>query len=189
MEIWNRLILVLDKFFLRWIFPPICIHCHDVLDQNCYFCQGCLQLVDHCFLYREDPRLCKRLQGKSLCIAFETLGPLYALSCESHPRSKKLFAEFVKLVYLQSPVFKCNGIIYCDSTINFRAIAYIAKVVGKGLSLPVYKLSKVPKNISRPLLLCWQLPDEKEIKQLETTLRRKSIRGAMDILVLFDQFN
>lgn len=188
MEIWNRLILVLDKFFLRWIFPPICIHCDDVLDQNGYFCQACLQLVDHCFLYKKDPSLCKRLQGKSLCIAFEYIGPLHALSCQSHARPKKLFAEFVKLVYLQSFVYRCNGIIYCDSRINFQGIAYIAKVLGKGLSLPVYKLSKVKKNISHPLLLCWQVPDEKEIKQLEITLRRKSI-SAIDILILFDQFS
>lgn len=188
METWSRLILVLDKFFLRWIFPPICIHCHDVLEQNCYFCQGCLELIDHCFLYREDRRLCKRLRGKSLCIAFDTLGPLYALSCESHPRHKKLFAEFVKLVYLQSHVFRCDGIIYCDTGINFQAIAYIAKTVGTGLSIPVYKLSKVQKNISHPLLLCWQLPNENAIKQLELTLLRKEIND-INILILFDQFS
>lgn len=60
--------------------------------------------------------------------------------------------------------------------------------MGKGLSLPVYQLSKIRKNISDPLLLCWQLPNEKEIKQLELTLLQKSI-PPMDILILFDQFS
>lgn len=60
--------------------------------------------------------------------------------------------------------------------------------MGKGLCLPVYPLSKIRKNISDPLLLCWQLPNEKEIKQLEITLLQKSI-PAMDILILFDQFS
>lgn len=188
MEIWNRLILVLDKFFFRWIFPPVCIHCHDLLEQNCYFCQGCLELIQDCFLCREDLKLCKRLRGKSLCIAFDTLGPLYALSCESHIRYKKLFAEFVKLVYLQSCAFKCNGIIYCDTGINLEATTHIAKAVGEALSIPIFKLSKVQKNISDPLLLCWQLPNEVAIKQLELTLMRKTI-SAMNILILFDQFS
>ena len=159
-----------------------------IRDRNGYFCEGCLELIDHCLLYKEDRRLCKRLRGKLLSIAFDTLGPLYALSREPHPRYKKLFADFVKLAYLQSNLFGCDGIIYCDRGTNFQSIAYIAKVVGKGLSLPIYKLSKVQKKFSYPLLLYWQVPNEKEIKQLERILIQKRIE-ALNVLVLFDQRN
>lgn len=188
MAIWNRLISVLDKTILKWVFPPICIHCRDPLDQNRYFCRWCLELIDNCFLYREDIRLCQHLRGKSLCIAFENMGPLYTLARESHPIYKKLFIEFVKLAYLQSSVFGCDGIIYCDRGIQFRSIAYIAKEVGLALSLPVYKTQKIQKKLVLPLLLYWQPPSEKEIKKLEKRLSQKSI-GNMNILILFDRFN
>lgn len=187
MVIWNHLISVLDKTILKWVFPAICIHCNDPLDQNSYFCRWCLELIDNCFLYREDIQLCQHLRGKSLCIAFENMGPLYTLARESHPIYKKLFIEFVKLAYLQSSVFGCDGIIYSDRGVNFRSIAYIAKEVGLSLSLPVYKTQKIQKKLLHPLLLYWQPPSQKEIKKLEKSLSQKSI-GNMNILILFDRF-
>lgn len=188
MAIWNRLISVLDKAVLQWVFPPICIHCKEPIDQNRYFCQLCLELIDNCFLHREDIQLCDHLRGKILCIAFENMGPLYTLAQESHPIYQKLFIEFVKLAYLQSNVFGCDGIIYCDTRINFPSIAYIAKGIGLALSLPVYKTTRIRKRLILPLLLYWQPPDEKERKKIEKRLSQQSISNK-NILILFDRFN
>ncbi|MGL4348807.1 MAG: hypothetical protein ACRCSV_05085 [Chlamydiales bacterium] len=185
MAIWNRLISVLDKAVLQWVFPPICIHCKEPIDQNRYFCQLCLELIDNCFLHREDIQLCDHLRGKILCIAFENMGPLYTLAQESHPIYQKLFIEFVKLAYLQSNVFGCDGIIYWNIKTNFPPIAYIAIKMGLAFSLSVYNIRKIRKKLNRPLLLCWQLPNEKEYRRLQKILSEKIV-DKISILSLFD---
>ena len=114
MAIWTRLISVLDKTVLQWVFPLMCIHCRELTQGNRYFCRECLDLIDDCFLYQKDCQLCKQLGGKDICIAFENMGPLYTLARESHSIYRRIFIEFVKLAYLQSSVFGCDSILYCD---------------------------------------------------------------------------
>lgn len=187
MAIWNRLISVLDKTVLQWVFPPMCIHCKEPTEQNHHFCNECLELIDNCFLYREDTQLCEHLGGEVLCIAFENMGPLYTLAHESHPIYKKLFIEFVKLVYLQSNLFGCDGIVYCDRGINTTSLGYVAKNVALGLSLPVYKINTIQRRLYLPLLLYWQFPSQKEHKKVENILSQKIVKNKK-ILILFDQF-
>lgn len=187
MAIWNRLISVLDKTVLQWVFPPICIHCEEPTEKNPYFCNDCLEVIDNCFLYREDTQLCEHLGAKVLCIAFENMGPLYTLAHESHPRYKKLFIEFVKLVYLQSNLFGCDGIIYSDNSINTTSLGYVAKNMALGLSLPLYKVNTIQEKLHLPLLLYWQFPSQKEHKKVENLLLQKIVQNKK-ILILFDQF-
>lgn len=186
MAIWNRLISVLDKVVLQWVFPPICIHCEEPTEKNRYFCNNCLELIDNCFLYREDAQLCEHLGGKVLCIAFENIGPLYTLAHESHPKHKKTFIEFVKLVYLQSNLFGCDGIIYYGAGMYAKSIASIAETIGLELSIPTYKASKIRKKLYLPLLLYWQIPSEKEHKKIEKELSQESIIDK-NILILFNR--
>lgn len=187
MGIWNRLISVLDKTVLQWVFPPICIHCEEPTEKNRYFCNHCLGLMDHCFLHQEDAQLCEYVRGKALSIAFEGMGPLYTLAQESHPIYKKLFVEFVKLVYLQSNLFRCDGIIYYSEGIYAKSLGYIAKNMALALSLPLYKVSAIQKRLYLPLLLYWQIPSEQEHKKVEKILLQKTIHDT-NILILFKQF-
>lgn len=187
MAIWNRLISVLDKTVLQWVFPPMCIHCEEPVEENRYFCNECLPLIDHCLLYREDPQLCKDLGGKALCIAFENRGPVYTLAHESHPMYKKLFVEFVKLVYLQSNLFGCDGIIYSESNRNATSLKYVAQRMALGLSLSLYKFNAIQQQLCLPLLLYWQIPNQKEHKKVENLLFKKKVYNK-NILILFGQF-
>lgn len=187
MAIWNRLISVLDKVVLQWVFPPICIHCEEPTEKNRYFCNNCLELIDNCFLYREDAQLCEDLRGKVLCIAFENMGPLYTLAHESHPIYKKLFIEFVKLVYLQSNLFGCDAIVYCDRGINANSLEYVAKNMALGLSLPVYKINTIHRKLDLPLLIYWDLPSLKKHKKVQNILFKKMVSDK-NILILFHQY-